>query len=77
MDGLTAAHERMEHRRSAHGDSGRRHAPMDSFFCTPFEDGNGRIHRFLIHNILARQGFTPEGVMFPISAPMLKNPRRL
>jgi Fic family protein len=38
------------------------------------EDGNGRIHRFLIHNILARRGFTPEGVMFPISASMLKNP---
>jgi uncharacterized protein YggL (DUF469 family) len=43
-------------------------------FLHPFEDGNGRIHRFLIHNILARRGFTPKGVMFPISASMLKNP---
>ena len=43
-------------------------------FLHPFEDGNGRIHRFLIHNILARRGFTPEGIMFPISASMLKNP---
>ncbi|MBW2700857.1 MAG: Fic family protein [Deltaproteobacteria bacterium] len=43
-------------------------------FLHPFEDGNGRIHRFLIHNILARGGATPEGVMFPISASMLKNP---
>ena len=43
-------------------------------FLHPFEDGNGRIHRFLIHNILARRGFTPESVMFPISAVMLKNP---
>jgi len=42
-------------------------------FLHPFEDGNGRIHRFLIHNILARQGFTPEGIMFPVSASMLKN----
>jgi hypothetical protein len=42
-------------------------------FLHPFEGGNGRIHRFLIHNILARRGFTPEGVMFPISAVMLKN----
>jgi Fic family protein len=42
-------------------------------FLHPFEDGNGRIHRFLIHNILARSGFTPEGLMFPISASMLKN----
>ena len=43
-------------------------------FLHPFEDGNGRIHRFLIHNILARRDFTPENVMFPISAVMLKNP---
>jgi len=43
-------------------------------FLHPFEDGNGRIHRFLIHNILAIEGFTPKGIMFPISAVMLKNP---
>jgi Fic family protein len=42
-------------------------------FLHPFEDGNGRIHRFLIHNILARRGFTPNGIMFPVSASMLKN----
>ncbi len=42
-------------------------------FLHPFEDGNGRIHRFLIHNILARRGFTPEGIMFPVSAAMLKD----
>jgi hypothetical protein len=42
-------------------------------FLHPFEDGNGRIHRFLIHNILARRGFTPQGLMFPVSAAMLKH----
>jgi len=42
-------------------------------FLHPFEDGNRLIHRFLIHNILARRGFTPEGIMFPVSASMLKN----
>jgi hypothetical protein len=42
-------------------------------FLHPFEDGNGRIHRFLIHNILASRGFTPEGIMFPVSAAMLKD----
>jgi len=40
-------------------------------FLHPFEDGNGRIHRFLIHNILAGRGFTPKGMLFPISASML------
>lgn len=42
-------------------------------FVHPFEDGNGRIHRFLIHNILARRGFTPAGFIFPVSASMLQN----
>jgi Fic family protein len=41
-------------------------------FVHPFEDGNGRIHRFLIHYILSRTGFTPPGIIFPISAVMLK-----
>lgn len=43
-------------------------------FMHPFEDGNGRIHRFLIHNILSIQGMVPKGLMFPVSAVMLKNP---
>jgi hypothetical protein len=41
-------------------------------FMHPFDDGNGRIHRFLIHNILAKRRFTPEGLIFPISATMLR-----
>ena len=43
-------------------------------FMHPFEDGNGRIHRFLIHNILYLRGEIPKGLMFPVSAAMLKNP---
>jgi len=73
MDGLTAAHERM----NTGGVSAVIQAAAIAYgfvFLHPFEDGNGRIHRFLIHNILARRGFTPEGVMFPVSASMLKNP---
>ena len=42
-------------------------------FLHPFEDGNGRIHRFLLHNILSLRNMTPQGIMFPISAVMLKN----
>ena len=41
-------------------------------FVHPFDDGNGRIHRFLIHNILAKAGFTPPGLIFPVSATMLR-----
>lgn len=43
-------------------------------FLHPFEDGNGRIHRFLIHNILFLREVIPKGLMFPVSAAMLKNP---
>ena len=43
-------------------------------FMHPFEDGNGRTHRFLIHNILFLREAIPKGLMFPISAAMLKNP---
>jgi len=41
-------------------------------FVHPFDVGNGRIHRFLIHNILAKTEFTPEGLIFPVSATMLR-----
>lgn len=40
----------------------------------PFEDGNGRIHRFLIHHVLARRKFGPPGVLLPVSAVMLARP---
>lgn len=44
-------------------------------FIHPFEDGNGRIHRFLIHYILSKKDFTPKDMIFPISSIMLKNMR--
>jgi len=40
-------------------------------FIHPFEDGNGRIHRYLIHHILARKEFSQQGIIFPISASIL------
>ncbi len=42
-------------------------------FIHPFEDGNGRIHRFLIHHVLSSQHYTPEGIIFPVSAAILRN----
>ena len=44
-------------------------------FTHPFEDGNGRIHRFLIHNVLAIRGFTPQEIIVPVSAAMLRDPQ--
>ncbi len=36
-------------------------------------DGNGRIHRYLIHEVLASTGFTPRGIVLPVSAVILAN----
>lgn len=42
-------------------------------FIHPFMDGNGRIHRYLIHEVLANAGFTPRGIVLPVSAVILAN----
>jgi len=50
------------------------HATALSFgfvFTHPFEDGNGRLHRYLIHHVLSERGFSPPGVIFPISSVLL------
>ncbi|MEF8943447.1 MAG: Fic family protein [Desulfohalobiaceae bacterium] len=41
-------------------------------YIHPFEDGNGRIHRYLIHHVLAERGFNPPAVVFPVSAVLLQ-----
>ncbi|MDE2796738.1 MAG: Fic family protein [Gemmatimonadota bacterium] len=41
-------------------------------YIHPFEDGNGRIRRWLVHHVLARAGFSPPGLVFPVSVPMLE-----
>ena len=40
-------------------------------FIHPFEDGNGRIHRYLFHHVLAEKGFVSKGLVFPVSAVIL------
>jgi Fic family protein len=42
-------------------------------FIHPFEDGNGRLHRFMIHDLLAHDGIVPQGLIIPVSAHMLNN----
>ena len=42
-------------------------------FLHPFDDGNGRVHRFLLHAILSQAGFVPQRLLFPVSAVMLKD----
>jgi hypothetical protein len=42
-------------------------------FIHPFEDGNGRIHRFLIHHMLRTRGFAQEEVILPVSTAILRS----
>jgi hypothetical protein len=42
-------------------------------FTHPFLDGNGRLHRYLIHEELSTLTFTPPGIVLPVSAFVLGN----
>jgi hypothetical protein len=40
-------------------------------YVHPLQDGNGRLHRCIIHHVLADRKFTPPGMVFPVSSVML------
>ena len=42
-------------------------------FIHPFEDGNGRTHRFMLHYFLSTRGVTPKNFIFPVSATILED----
>lgn len=70
MNGLIEANERM---REAGLDPVLQ-ATATAFgfvYVHPFQDGNGRLHRCLIHHVLAERKFTPAGIVFPVSSVML------
>ncbi len=53
----------------------KRHRVRDNLlgfvYVHPFQDGNGRLHRCLIHHVLAERKFTPSGMVLPVSSVML------
>jgi Fic family protein len=42
-------------------------------FIHPYIDGNGRIHRYIIHHILTKMKFAQQGIIFPVSASILNH----
>jgi len=41
-------------------------------YIHPLQDGNGRLHRCLIHHVLAERKFAPPGMVFSVSPVMLE-----
>jgi len=70
MQGMIAANDRM---REGELDSVLQAAAtaFGFVYIHPFQDGNGRLHRCLIHHVLAERKFTPPGMVFPVSPVML------
>ena len=70
LDGLLAANRRMTE--SAIDPVLQATATSFGFvYIHPYQDGNGRLHRCLIHHVLAEREFTPPGMVFPVSAVLL------
>lgn len=42
-------------------------------YVHPYVDGNGRLHRWLFHHVLAQASYGPNGLVFPVSAAILRN----
>jgi len=42
--------------------------PFGFVYIHPLQDGNGRLHRYLFHHVLAERKFTPSGMVFPVSS---------
>lgn len=42
-------------------------------YIHPFMDGNGRLHRYVIHHVLNRSGLTPPELVIPVSAVIMKH----
>lgn len=72
IDGLIATYKKMEES----GFNAVLAAAEIAFgfvYIHPYVDGNGRIHRYLIHHILSKMQFAQQGIIFPVSASILNH----
>jgi Fic family protein len=72
MDGLITTNQKLE---KDGGFDAVLSAALIAFgfvFIHPFVDGNGRIHRYLIHHVLLRKDYVSKGIIFPVSAIILE-----
>lgn len=62
MEGPLGCNDRL---RSPEIDPAVQVAPIAFVYVHPLADGDGRLHRCLIHHVLAERKFTPPGMVFP------------
>jgi hypothetical protein len=72
VDGLIATEQKLESNNAFDAVLSAAMIAFGFVFIHPFVDGNGRIHRYLIHHVLLRKGYVPKGIIFPVSAIMLE-----
>jgi Fic family protein len=72
IDGLFATYKKMEESKFDAVLAGATIA-FGFVFIHPFVDGNGRIHRYLMHHILSKMQFAQQGIIFPVSASILNH----
>lgn len=72
MDGLIAADQKLEKDNTFDAVLAAAVIAFGFVFIHPFVDGNGRIHRYLIHHVLSRKEYVSRGIIFPVSAIILE-----
>lgn len=72
MTGLIAADRRLEIDKNYDAVLAAAMIAFGFVFIHPFVDGNGRIHRYLIHHVLLRKKYVSHGIIFPVSAIILE-----
>jgi hypothetical protein len=72
IDGLFATYKKLEETKFDAVLAGATIA-FGFVFIHPFVDGNGRIHRYLIHHIVSKMQFAQQGIIFPVSASILNH----
>lgn len=72
MEGLIATDQKLEKDGSFDAVLAAALVAFGFVFIHPFVDGNGRIHRYLIHHVLLRKEYVSKGIIFPVSAIILE-----
>ncbi|MGF6926704.1 hypothetical protein QFZ48_002204 [Chitinophaga sp. W2I13] len=72
IDGWIAANQKLEKDGSFDAVLAAALIAFGFVFIHPFADGNGRIHRYLIHHVLLRKEYISKGIIFPVSAIILE-----